>query len=740
VIEALKEATVEKLKDRPITIQGTEGKVRLSRNEYGVPLVQPEKFIDIFYGLGWVHAFDRGVELELTRLIAKGKAAEHLEASEELIATDIGMRRWNMWGDAVGQVGKLTPEALKTCEAYCKGVNEVTQGKRPFEFKLIFHRPAPYTPADCIMMPKLIGLVDLTETQGWAEKLIVQMLQHGVSLEMLREMFPYLTDRPDAEFLDILMQVKLNEPIVPETKAWSALPRMTASNNWAVSGERSASGKPILCGDPHLDSARLPAIWQEVMVRCEDPQPFWFAGSTVPGVPLAPLGRTNHIAWSPTYGYMDVVDFFVEEVRDGRYRRGDEWHDFQVREETIGLKKGEPRKVHFYENEHGVLDGDPSEDGYYLCMAFSMGRGRGAGTINHGLEFMMAHTVEEALPHLAALDFGSQNWVCADAEGNIGYYQSGLSPVRAEGSSGMLPMPGWDPAFDWKGTHPVEKNPHLYNPPEGFINTSNQDMNFCADVQVCNLPQNNWRARYVEELLATRSDHTPESMQKMHYDTYSVQAREWMPIIKPILPGGNARADALKAWDLRYAPDSVGATIFENIYLEMARIVFGEQSLGSEVMTCLMDEVIIFADFTASFDGVMLREESTWFGGKSRDELLSVAIERGLATEAKPWGETRQVMMNNIMFAGRFPKWLGFDYGPVVIIGGRATIPQGQIFQTQGRLSTYSPTYKFVTDFAEECIYSAMAGGPSDRRFSKWYTSGIADWLAGKYRRMCPKG
>jgi penicillin amidase len=736
----LEEAIVEKLKSRPIEIQGTAGKVRLSRNEYGIPLIQPEKFIDIFYGLGWVHAFDRGVELELTRLVAKGTIAEHLEASDELIATDIGMRRWNMWGISQEQVDHLTPEAREITEAYCRGVNEVTAAGRPFEFRLVGHKPETYTPADCIMMTKLIGLVDLTETQGWAEKLIMQMLQHGASLEMLRELFPYLTDEPDPEFLDILKQVKLNETIVPETVGWNALPRMIASNNWAVSGERSASGKPIMCGDPHLDTARLPAIWQEVMIRTEDPEPFWFAGCTVPGIPIMALGRTNHIAWSPTYGYMDNIDFFVEEVKGGRYRRGEEWLDFEVREETVKLKKGEPRKVRFYENEHGVLDGDPSEDGYYLCMAFSLGKGTGAGTLNHGKGIVTARNVTEALPHFAALDFSSQNWVCADSEGNIGYYQSGLVPVRAEGCSGLLPMPGWDPAYDWKGTHPVEKNPNLYNPPEGIINTSNQDMNYCADVGVCSLPMGDWRSRYIHELLAARTDHTPASMQKMHYDVYSKHAEDWMPIIKPLLPEGKSRAETLRSWDMRYSSDSLGASIFENIYLQFARLVFGEQSLGSDVMAFVMDESILFADFTGSFDAVMLREESAWFGGKKRDELLRVAIERGLAREARPWGETRKVMMNNIMFAGRFPNWLGFDYGPIEIIGGRATIPQGQIFNTQGRMATFSPTYKFVTDFAEDCIYSATAGGPSDRRFSKWYTSGIADWVAGKYRKMSPKG
>jgi penicillin amidase len=730
-------ALMVKPKGKAISIRGLEGIVRLSRNEYGIPLVSADSFIDLFYGLGWVHAYDRPVELELTRLVAKGTAAGALEGSEELIASDIYMRKYNLAGDGIEQVAHLTDEAARITDSYCAGINNVLEnGRRPFEFKLIGHKPEPWSAADCITMTKIIGLIDMTETQGWVEKLIVQMLQNGVPLEQLRELFPYMTDEPDPDFLEIIKQVKLNEPIVPATLKWKSLPRMKASNNWVVAGSRTVSGKPILCGDPHLDSSRLPAIWHEIRLRSGD---MWFAGCTVPGIPLPALGRTDSVAWSPTYGYMDVIDFFVEDVKDGKYRRGSEWLDFEKREEVVKVKKGEPRTVVFHENEHGTLDGDPKEDGYYLSMAFTLGKGSGADTLNHGAALLTSKTVEEIMPHFAAVDFCSQNWVCADSAGNIGYHQSGRCPVRAEGVSGLLPVPGWDPAYDWKGICPVDDNPSLFNPPDGFIGTANQDMNYCAKTRVCNLPMGDWRARRIHQLLGEREDHSVESMQKMHYERYSKQAEDWMPIIKPLLPEGLA-ADALRDWDLRYESTSVEASIFENIYGELARLVFGEQSLGKEVMAHLMEETIVFCDFTGLFDRVLLREESMWFGGRTRDDLLALSIERGLKMEAKPWGEGRKLMMNNIMFAGRLPKWLGFDYGPIEIIGNRATIPQGQIFKTfGGRQATFSPTFKFVTDFSEQSIHSTMAGGPSDRRFSRWYTSGVPDWVAGKYRVMRPE-
>ncbi len=330
---------MQKLKDREIRVQAGEGTVRLKRNEFGVPTVRSDSLGDVFFGLGWLHAFDRPVELELTRLIAKGQAAQYLKASPELIASDVYMRRYDPWGDAKEQVASLTLEARHFTDRYCAGINEVLVDSRPWELRMVGHRAEPWAAADCILMAKLIGLVDMTETQAWVEKLIVQMLQNGISLAQLRELFPYLIDEPDPAFLEILKQVRLSEPIVPPTLAWK-LPRLKASNNWAVAGSRTRSGKPIMCGDPHLDSARLPAIRYEVMLATPDR---WLAGATVPGVPVPALGRTDAVAWSPTYGYMDVIDFFVEDVRGGRYRRGDQWPDFTVREETIKLKKGQPR-------------------------------------------------------------------------------------------------------------------------------------------------------------------------------------------------------------------------------------------------------------------------------------------------------------------------------------------------------------------------------------------------------------
>ncbi len=136
-----------------------------------------------------------------------------------------------------------------------------------------------------------------------------------------------------------------------------------------LAGCRTDTGQPILCGSPELDSARLPALWQEVLLYAGD---FYCMGVYVPGIPLPALGRTKHLSWSATYSCMDVMNYFLEEVTAASTVAAIEWVPFEVREEVIKVKDSEPVTVRYYENVHGVLEGEPTEDGYYLCLAIAI--------------------------------------------------------------------------------------------------------------------------------------------------------------------------------------------------------------------------------------------------------------------------------------------------------------------------------------------------------------------------------
>ena len=313
-----------------------------------------------------------------------------------------------------------------------------------------------------------------------------------------------------------------------------------------------------MCGDPHLDNARLPSIWYEAAMSDDKG---YFMGGTMPGLPGVLVGRSNHLAWSVTYGYMDVIDYFVEEVKGGQYRKGEAWHDFRIREEAVGVKGGDPVTIRFFENDHGVLEEEPVEDGYYLCFAWS-GQGHGAHTLAHFSQAKDCSQAKEAMEHFGQMRGGAFNYVMADSSGNIGYYMGGRAPIRPEGVSGLLAMPGWDDKYDWQGFYEYTNHAHQYNPEQGFIATANQDVNHLSSRILQNLPMNNHRADRISELLAAKSDHTVADMMAMHYDLYSKQAEQFMPIIRPLLPD-TPNGRLLRDWDLKYDSESLGATLLK---------------------------------------------------------------------------------------------------------------------------------------------------------------------------------
>ena len=179
------------------------------------------------------------------------------------------------------------------------------------------------------------------------ERLLIELVQAGMDTERLKELFPRILGGLD---IDLIKKIKLQERIVSPASLWDiAAPVMMKSNNWAVSGRKTASGKPILANDPHLEIKRLPNVWYEMVLKNKD----WYAmGGTMPGVPAILVGRNPDLAWSATYTFMDSTDSWVEQCKNGGYlREPEKWLRFTEREEIIKRKKKEAVKVVFYENK-----------------------------------------------------------------------------------------------------------------------------------------------------------------------------------------------------------------------------------------------------------------------------------------------------------------------------------------------------------------------------------------------------
>ncbi len=724
-----------KISDVETVLTGTKGNVTIKRIAGGVPHIRADHEIDLYWGLGYMHGTDRQLAMWLVKLIGQGRASEQLKADEELIAADKYMRWISLGGDAREEIKKLGKDAKAIINAYCAGVNRaVADSGVPFEFKLAGYKPDLWTPEDTVLMSMIIGFIGLTQSQGDMEKLIIQMIQQGVSTEKLMELLPSM-ERPKKELIEIIKKANLVNPMVPESVKWlSMLTRFSASNNWAVSGARSKSKKAILCGDPHLEVNRLPAVWYEAVMVSGD---FFVMGATLPGIPAVVLGRSNTLAWSVTYGFMDTIDYFIEDVVDKKCLRGKKRVPFAVREEVIRPKKKAPITLKFYESDNGVLEGEPNTDGYWLSFSCSARRGTVAQSMDSIIKVPRAKNVKEAMGCFAGLSFAAFNWVSADSAGNIGYQMSGNFPKRKKGTSGLLPYFGWDPSQQWKGTVPPTSYPRAYNPPEGYLATANEDLSALAKVSVQNLPMGSYRGDRIRELLKKHSPLDVEAMKKIQHDLYSLQAQYFMKIIKPLLPD-TENGKILLEWDLCYDTESTGATLFERIYAELLRLVFGEFGLGAGVIDYALVETGIFNDYYDNFDRILLAKKSRWFGDKTREEIYRKAIDTALKRPAVAYGKTHRVLMANLFFGGKLPRILGFDFGPIELPGNRATIIQGQIFKMGGRLTSFAPSYRIITDLAETAIHTSIAGGPSDRRYSPHYTSDIRLWESGGYKTLKP--
>ncbi len=719
-----------KLKNAPVSLNGDSGLIQILRNDHGIPEITAATIADLMQGLGWIHANDRQLQTLLTRILLQGRAAELLKADDALIAIDTYMRRMNFLPDPKAQLAQLEPDTRRAMDAYVRGFNDWMEDNGPvFEFKLLGYRhPEAYTVTDCLRLGKVFGFLGLADIQASMEKFLVEMIQKGLSEEKLKELFPYLTDRIDTT---LICPVTLSPPMVPEAVEWlNRLPRFNASNNWAVSGRHTGSGFPILCGDPHLEVNRLPNVWQEVVLRLPGNT---LMGASVPGVPGLIIGRSSHLAWSATYAYMDMLDYRIERCQDGKYYRNDGWKPFTVREEEIKIKKRDSIRITVHENENGLLEGDPQKEGHYLVLGWSGAKGCGAKDFEALIKMIDARHVETAMELFRQMEAVAMNWVFADTQGNIGYQMSGRHVRRPEGVSGLLPLPGWEATYNSLGFNDPEDLPNVFNPPEGIIATANHDLNYLGRSNPINLCMGPYRADRIVQLLESGNELDVAYMKDMHYDLYSLQAERLMKIIGPLLPDTH-NGRILKAWDLRYHAGSTGAMLFESVYRAIIDVVFGDHGVGRDVIAHIFSETSLFNDYYANLDRILAMQASAWFDGQMRDALFKQGIEEGLRVEPLPYGRTRSITLAHLLFGGQLPKFMGFDHGPIVLPGSRATIPQGQIFKNAGRLTTFSPTYRFITDLATDEIHTNLAGGPSDRRFSKWYASDLKNWYEGNYK------
>jgi penicillin amidase len=361
---------------------------------------------------------------------------------------------------------------------------------------------------------------------------------------------------------------------------------LAASNNWVISGKRTADGKAMLANDPHL-AATAPGIWY--LSHLSTPT-LRVSGVTLPGVPGVVLGHNDQIAWGATNVGPDVQDLYIETFdADGKYRTPGGQVAPTVRREEIKVRSN-PLKP---ETETVTLDVIETRNGpIFMEEGGKKYALKWTALDPKNAEFEAFYSLNRAKDWTgfknALRTYGGamQNFVYADTKGNIGWYAAGRVPLRKVGN-GSVPYDGATNDGDWVGTIPFDELPNLYNPPDGYILTANQRIVGTGYKYFGLLSRDAatpWRARRIRDLLSSNTKVSMDDVTAIQRDAYNIPLAN---LAKEIVKLGTASEDtiaSLKSWNGNMTPDSKAAVIVNEIRICMANKMADANKPASSVV------------------------------------------------------------------------------------------------------------------------------------------------------------
>jgi penicillin amidase len=452
-----------------VIVDGIADEVEIIRDVFGVPHITARNESDLFFGMGYAMAQDRLWQMELFRRLGLGRLAEVF--GEGFVEVD----RYFRMLSANKKRLQIPKDLAFIPESFMAGINAYQQSRQnrlPLEFKLLGYNPERWGLDDIIAVFKILnwGL-----SIGWKVDPAAAQVLKKVGEEKFKEAFPEVSgDAPliiPGEIQDISGEMKVISRIFQTVHRWASFFPSAASNNWVVSGQKSVTGKPILANDTHMGLSN-PSLWWEVHLVCPSMD---VAGFAIPGLPSIPVGHNRHMAWGVTNVMVDDVDFYREKINPANPRQywyQGHWQNMASSLQTIRIKGKDPVKTEILLTHHGpiISDGTPSAKTEALAARWAINE------IDEPLRgsylLMKVGDINDMVQALRHWQAPGQNFVFADIYGHIGYWCSAAIPIRTKGS-GLLPMPGWNGEYEWKGYVPFEQKPHAIDPQEGFIASAN---------------------------------------------------------------------------------------------------------------------------------------------------------------------------------------------------------------------------------------------------------------------------
>ena len=732
--------------DGEVTAPGLHGVVTIRRDARGVPHIMAQDAHDVFFAQGFVHAQDRLWAMEMARRAAAGRLSEVI--GERGLANDRFMRTLGLRQAAEADWAVLDPETQALLEAYTAGINAYLDQQAPhwpLEFKILGFEPEPWTPVDSLMFGKLVAwglsnnyhdelrLVQLADVLPWDDLLTLLPDYPGpfVIPDAQR------TAHAAAQAARLLQMAESASAVHP----W-ALPDQ-GSNAWVVGGSHTASGQPMLAGDPH-QKLTMPTLWYEVGLHTAD-DVYHVVGASLPGLPGVEIGHNAFIAWAVTNARPDVQDLFVETLNaEGTaYRFQGEWRPLTVREEVIQVKGAEPVVLRVRSTHHGPLVsdalGEQAPEGESWALRWT-GIDQGRPLARAVLRLNRARNWDEFRAALADWQVPGLHFVYADVEGNIGYQMSGAVPIRAKNDVfGLVPVPGDTGEYEWVGFIPYEDLPHALNPAADFFaSANNRPVGPDYPYFLSHYFQPPYRAEAIAQALRQAQGLTLDDFAALQGSWYSALNHQVAQVVAhevtPRTPAQEAAVRYLAAWDGVMAPDSPAAHLSEVLLWQILVQVL-QPRLPEEPLRAYLS----LAAYPYMFlQGLLDDPQHPWWQGERRAKLQA-ALEAALAEageDPQQWGWGR-------VHTYEFAHPLGqvgllrpiFNRGPYATGGNWNTLNSGAYLEPY-RMEL-GPAYRFLVDLADwDSARSIIPSGQSGQPFSPHYDDQIEPWLKVEYRPL----
>ena len=749
-----KSTAIKELRNTSVEIKCINGNATVVYDEIGVPHIFADNEEDLMYAQGYVVAKDRLWQMEFQIYAASGRLTELV--GEKALSLDRFSRRIGIVRAAENSLVEVekNPISKKVVDNFTAGVNayieQLDASEIPIEYKLIGYKPEKWTPLKCALLMKYMAK-DLTYYDTDIENTNALRLFGAEAYKKMYPDFPppnldpiipigtkynfKATDTFSSQKDNIFADVLYNNP----HKDFYSNPNY-GSNNWTVNGSKTKSGKPILCGDPHL-GLNLPSIWYEIQLTCPTINVY---GVTIPGAPGVIIGHNDSIAWSVTNSERDVINNFSVEYSDKNkksYKFQDSYIPFEYDVQTFKIKGGKDfidsikiTKVGsiVYDENYGEINDKKHIATYW----------RAEEPSNDLMAFYYLNKSKNHNDYLAALDYYScpgQNFVYADAANNIAIRQQGNFVLRTIQGDGSFVTPLANVRLDkLKAIIPNNQNPQVLNPERGFCSSANQNPVDQTYPYATNGHYENYRNRVINTTLAEAKNYTWQDMGKLQNNNLSLLAKEVLPTLLSYINNTESKEaskiiSALKSWNYEANYDLSTPSYFYKLWSNIEEVTYDE--LRSKDISFRIPEPYNTANLIINDPQFKLFDVLNTTEIETAKEVTNIAFQKTvsffteLAKDKDKNNNTKWQHYKNTQIT-HLAKLEAFSLKDIPI-GGYHNI-------VNACSDLWGPSWRMIVDFTNgkpQC-YGVYPGGQSGNPGSKGYTEFVEKWSKGEYYKL----